>query len=141
MKTISNAKGLLIAVGAIVFGVFGCCGILGGVTGIQDKNKRSEPRFVQTPATSASTPKFLYSSPTSPAPMPKKTTQFLSNVNSASVNTNTMDAAVKKQKRASVIEDEINNSGASAKCGDGTLSYSAHRRGTCSHHGGVAVWY
>ena len=38
-------------------------------------------------------------------------------------------------------ESEINNSGATAKCRDGSLSYSAHRRGTCSHHGGVAVWY
>jgi hypothetical protein len=31
--------------------------------------------------------------------------------------------------------------GASAKCKDGSYSYSAHRRGTCSHHGGVAIWY
>jgi len=31
-------------------------------------------------------------------------------------------------------------SGASAICNDGTYSYSAHRRGTCSHHGGVAQW-
>ncbi len=31
--------------------------------------------------------------------------------------------------------------GASALCRDGTLSYSAHRSGTCSHHGGVAQWY
>lgn len=38
-------------------------------------------------------------------------------------------------------ETEIDNSGATAKCRDGSLSYSEHRRGTCSHHGGVAVWY
>lgn len=31
--------------------------------------------------------------------------------------------------------------GATALCNDGTLSYSANRRGTCSRHGGVAVWY
>jgi hypothetical protein len=31
--------------------------------------------------------------------------------------------------------------GASAMCSDGTYSYSAHRQGTCSHHGGVAIWY
>jgi hypothetical protein len=31
--------------------------------------------------------------------------------------------------------------GATARCRDGTYSYSASRRGTCSHHGGVAVWY
>jgi Protein of unknown function (DUF3761) len=27
---------------------------------------------------------------------------------------------------------------ATARCCDGSLSYSAHRCGTCSHHGGVA---
>jgi hypothetical protein len=31
-------------------------------------------------------------------------------------------------------------SGASAECKDGTYSYSEHRRGTCSYHGGVKVW-
>ena len=30
--------------------------------------------------------------------------------------------------------------GASARCRDGTYSFSQHRRGTCSHHGGVARW-
>lgn len=30
--------------------------------------------------------------------------------------------------------------GASAKCFDGTWSFSRHARGTCSHHGGVARW-
>ncbi len=32
------------------------------------------------------------------------------------------------------------HSGATAICNDGTYSYSAHRRGTCSHHGGVREW-
>lgn len=30
--------------------------------------------------------------------------------------------------------------GATARCRDGTYSYSKHRSGTCSHHGGVAKW-
>lgn len=30
--------------------------------------------------------------------------------------------------------------GSSAQCADGTYSFSQHRRGTCSHHGGVASW-
>ena len=30
--------------------------------------------------------------------------------------------------------------GATARCRDGTFSFSEHHRGTCSHHGGVAVW-
>jgi outer membrane biosynthesis protein TonB len=32
-------------------------------------------------------------------------------------------------------------SDASAKCKDGSYSFSKHRSGTCSGHGGVAVWY
>ncbi len=36
---------------------------------------------------------------------------------------------------------ETNDIDATAKCRDDSLSYSASRRGTCSHHGGVAVWY
>ena len=30
---------------------------------------------------------------------------------------------------------------ASAQCRDGTYSFSQHRQGTCSHHGGVSIWY
>jgi hypothetical protein len=30
--------------------------------------------------------------------------------------------------------------GATAQCRDGTYSFSMHRSGTCSHHGGVAKW-
>lgn len=30
--------------------------------------------------------------------------------------------------------------GATAECRDGTYSFSQSRRGTCSHHGGVAEW-
>jgi uncharacterized protein YraI len=30
--------------------------------------------------------------------------------------------------------------GATARCRDGTYSFSRTRRGTCSHHGGVAQW-
>jgi hypothetical protein len=30
--------------------------------------------------------------------------------------------------------------GATAQCRDGTYSYSQHHAGTCSYHGGVAVW-
>lgn len=31
--------------------------------------------------------------------------------------------------------------GATAQCVDGTYSFSQHRSGTCSHHGGVQIWY
>lgn len=34
-----------------------------------------------------------------------------------------------------------NPAGATARCRDGTYSYSQNHRGTCSHHGGVAEWF
>jgi uncharacterized protein YraI len=36
--------------------------------------------------------------------------------------------------------DSGHPAGATAICNDGTYSFSANRRGTCSHHGGVAQW-
>jgi hypothetical protein len=39
-----------------------------------------------------------------------------------------------------VHRPDDNPSGATAKCRDGSYSYSQNRRGTCSHHGGVAQW-
>jgi hypothetical protein len=33
-----------------------------------------------------------------------------------------------------------NPTGATARCRDGSYSYSQHASGTCSHHGGVARW-
>ena len=35
---------------------------------------------------------------------------------------------------------EVPPVGATAQCGDSTYSYSQHRRGSCSHHGGIRSW-
>lgn len=48
---------------------------------------------------------------------------------------------VSKKPSNDTSSQVLQNSGATAKCRDGSVSYSAHRRGTCSHHGGVAQWY
>src|ERR1043165_4487681 len=41
----------------------------------------------------------------------------------------------------SPVFSERKPDGATARCGDGSYSFSQHRRGTCSHHGGVAEWF
>lgn len=38
------------------------------------------------------------------------------------------------------VTSPVQPQGPSARCRDGSYSYSAHRQGTCSHHGGVAQW-
>ena len=45
------------------------------------------------------------------------------------------------QKVQSPVFSETIPDGASAKCRDGSYSFSTHRSGTCSGHGGVATWY
>jgi hypothetical protein len=37
-------------------------------------------------------------------------------------------------------KDSAAPAGATAQCRDGSYSFSQHRHGTCSHHGGVAKW-
>ena len=41
----------------------------------------------------------------------------------------------------SPVFSDTRPAGATARCRDGSYSFSQHRRGTCSYHGGVAVWY
>jgi hypothetical protein len=41
----------------------------------------------------------------------------------------------------SPVFSETKPSGATARCRDGSFSFSQHRSGTCSHHGGVAEWF
>lgn len=41
----------------------------------------------------------------------------------------------------SPVFSDTRPAGASARCRDGSYSFSLNRRGTCSHHGGVAEWY
>lgn len=38
------------------------------------------------------------------------------------------------------VQSKSTPAGATAKCGDGTYSFSDHHPGTCSHHGGVSSW-
>lgn len=46
----------------------------------------------------------------------------------------------KSSTTTSVANTTTSNSGASAKCNDGTYSYSSNCSGTCSSHGGVSIW-
>ena len=49
--------------------------------------------------------------------------------------TNTFDQEVQSPTHYKAIPE-----GACAVCRDGSYSFSRNRRGTCSHHGGVAKW-
>ncbi|WP_161884246.1 DUF3761 domain-containing protein [Deinococcus alpinitundrae] len=55
--------------------------------------------------------------------------------------TNGTDTNVDGQQIQRPVMADTKPEGASAQWRDGSDSFSAHRRGTCSHHGGVASWY
>ena len=48
--------------------------------------------------------------------------------------------ALAKTKTPAPIKVQQAPIGATAKCKDGSYSFSQTRRGTCSHHGGVSKW-
>lgn len=59
---------------------------------------------------------------------------------SASIGvTATADTGVSTDPNSNLASDE-GGTGPTAECNDGTTSYSKHPSGTCSYHGGVAVW-
>lgn len=77
-------------------------------------------------------PKATSSHPTERAPTPKVTT-------TRPPAPATTPAPTHVAPAPTTTADD--HGGATALCNDGTLSYSAHHQGTCSHHGGVAIWY
>lgn len=76
---------------------------------------------------------YAYEHPSTPAAQTQQSSDGLSNDN---YYTNSDGNSVHSPARDS---DGV-PAGATAVCEDGTYSFSQHRSGTCSHHGGVARW-
>ena len=64
-----------------------------------------------------------------------KSKQTTANCTNNGTYINSKGETVKRPENCSVAPQ-----GATALCRDGTYSFSQSRRGTCSHHGGVAKW-
>jgi hypothetical protein len=95
------------------------------------------PTSTPTPTlrpTATSIPKVIYKAPTStPTPISAATT------NSGLSNNNHYTNSAGNDVHSPAYSDSV-PAGATAKCGDGTYSFSQSRRGTCSSHGGVSQW-
>lgn len=72
-----------------------------------------------------------------PANTPSSPTTENDNLSNDNTYTNVDGNAVHSPAYSS---DDSIPAGATAKCVDGTYSFSQHHRGTCSYHGGVASW-
>lgn len=105
------------------------------VDGAEDiKEDDSSDTANTSPALSASP--ALRQPPRSTASEPVAATSQSSGAGSDDYYTNTYGERVRRP----AFSESGPPSGASAQCRDGSYSFSRSRRGTCSHHGGVARW-
>jgi len=90
----------------------------------------SAPQASTTPAVATSTQntvkKATATIPTQPSTVSHSSDDYYTNVDGNSVHR--------------PVEAPSIPAGATAQCRDGSYSFSQHRSGTCSHHGGVASW-
>jgi hypothetical protein len=136
-----------------------CAAALGAACGPQSLSSSTEPLPAPSvsvpassePATSAPSPAIVSSPTAVPAPSSSTTLRYSSTpkvtVSPTSGTSGTSGACggdyyrnvdgvcVHRPTAAPAAP-----AGASAVCADGTYSFSQHRQGTCSHHGGVASW-
>lgn len=94
----------------------------------QSVRPNPHPAVIQTPQVSVHT---------IPAPAPTATPNTDTPLSNNNYYTNSSGNTVHAPAHS---EDGSVPAGASARCRDGTYSFSQHNRGTCSHHGGVAEW-
>jgi hypothetical protein len=96
------------------------------------------PSPTETP-TPTLIPTQVYIAPTTPYVPPTQPPANQTNSQLDNNNYYTNSAGNTVHSPANTVDGSV-PAGASARCGDGTYSFSQSRRGTCSHHGGVAQW-
>lgn len=95
----------------------------------------AEPEGYSTTTTTETSTVEENSPATATTPNPEPTPDTSANLS----NDNTYINSAGNEVQSPAYSDSV-PAGASAQCADGTYSFSQSRRGTCSHHGGVAVW-
>lgn len=129
-------KKLFIGIGVFIVAVIALAG--GGTS-----NKSVQEPLSSTPAATKSEVQAPAEESTAQAQpttqTPSATTQTPSSSTSSSSNTYTNVDGNTVQSPTYSSDGSVPE-GATAQCEDGTYSFSQHRSGTCSHHGGVSRW-
>ena len=92
-------------------------------------------RFVSIIALAAILVPAFAQTPQQPNPSSQQQQQQKPKCTDSGTYVNSKGETVKRPENCSAAPQ-----GATAQCRDGSYSFSQSRRGTCSHHGGVAKW-
>lgn len=133
-------KKRLIAVAVIAAAIFGVASAGHQPTTTNLTTAPSSPQTASSEGTLDVSPaKSASQTDTSPEPAntPSSTTTESNNLSNDNTYTNADGDTVHSPAYS---RDDSVPVGATAKCVDGTFSFSEHHSGTCSHHGGVAEW-
>ena len=81
-----------------------------------------------------------FATPQTQTPNPPKTSQAPASSLSVGPSSGTHYTNSNGQRVHTPMQAPSAPSNATAKCRDGSYSFSQHHSGTCSHHGGVGQW-
>lgn len=126
--------------------------VLVGISGLFKTNSQTQPSTLGTsisaPPSAAQTTlvPLIETSPlqqasVAPSPSPSASPQASSQSQNSGLSNNNYYQNSSGNTVHSPAYSNTVPSGATAQCGDGTYSFSQHRQGTCSHHGGVSQWF
>jgi hypothetical protein len=104
-----------------------------GLVGLANSNQQGTSTAFSSPSVAVVETAAPATPVATPTPTPAATTTLSNN----NYYTNSDGNGVHSPAYTS---DNSVPAGATAQCADGTYSFSQHRSGTCSHHGGVATW-
>jgi hypothetical protein len=145
MKKNRGSRVAAIVTGAILL----CAGIgtIGGSTSVNPSaatTAQTAPSSTATQATPSSTTANMQSTASSAPPSSNTTVTPAPNTGATDTNLSNNNTYTNSDGNTvhslATSTDNTTPAGATARCGDGSYSFSQHRSGTCSHHGGVATW-